>query len=250
MYELGCFPDGFTVTIDRPPQGIILPTENVVGEDFVEEKIWGYLMGNEVRKIGVCGDGGIGKTTIMKHINNELLSVTKFDRVIWVHVSYPLSVINLQENIAHAIDDKLRLPKGEDKVRRAATLMSIMKGVGRYVLILDDVWEVFSLSEVGILKPTIQNGSKIVITSRSSDVCQKMLCKIVKVKPLSCLESFNLFFDKVGHHVLQVPNLEGILKLIVEECVGLPLAIVVIAQSMRGEDDVEVWKNALNELQE
>ncbi|GKV49037.1 hypothetical protein SLEP1_g55809 [Rubroshorea leprosula] len=248
IYERGSFPDGLTV--DKPPRGIILPTENVVGEDSAKEKIWGYLTGNEVRKIGVCGIGGVGKTTIMKHINNELLRVTNFDRVIWITVSYPLNVIKLQENIVRAMDDKLRLPEGEDKVRRAATLMSIMEGVGRYVLILDDVWEVFSLIEVGILEPTIQNGSKIVITSRSVDVCQKMGCEIVKVEPLSFQESFNLFLDKVGRQVLQVPNLEGILKLIVEECGGLPLAIVVIAESMKGEDDVKVWNNALTELRE
>ncbi|GLU15736.1 hypothetical protein SLE2022_322050 [Rubroshorea leprosula] len=246
----GCFPDGLVV--DRPPtRGVIMSNDNPVGEDSAKEKIRGYLVGNEVRKIGVCGIGGVGKTTIMKHINDELVREAKFDKVIWVTVSYPLDVIKLQENIARAIagDDRQRLPGGEDKERRAAELKSVMGRV-RHVLILDDVWEVFSLIEVGIPEPTIQNGSKIVITSRSIDVCQKMDCEIVKVKPLSFQESLNLFLDKVGHHALQVPNLEGILKLIVKECDGLPLAIVVIAESMRGEDDVEVWKNALNELRE
>ncbi|GLT27797.1 hypothetical protein SLA2020_027700 [Shorea laevis] len=40
------------------------------------------------------------------------------------------------------------------------------------------------------------------------------------------------------------------LKLIVEECAGLALAIVVIVGSMRGVDDVNVWRNALIELQD
>ncbi|GLU15707.1 hypothetical protein SLE2022_321770 [Rubroshorea leprosula] len=246
----GCFPDGLVV--DRPPtHGVIMSNDNPVGEDSAKEKIRGYLVGNEVRKIGVCGIGGVGKTTIMKHINDELVREAKFDKVIWVTVSYPLDVIKLQENIAHAIteDDTQRLLGGEDKERRAAELKSVMGRV-RHVLILDDVWEVFSLIEVGIPEPTIQNGSKIVITSRSIDLCQKMDCEIVKVEPLSFQESFNLFLDKVGQHVLQIPDLEGIFKLIVEECGGLPLAIVVIAESMKGEDDVHVWKNALTELQE
>ncbi|GLU15734.1 hypothetical protein SLE2022_322030 [Rubroshorea leprosula] len=246
----GCFPDGLVV--DRPPtRGIIMSIDNVVGEDSAKEKIRGYLVGNEVRKIGVCGIGGVGKTTIMKHINNELVREAKFDKVIWVTVSYPLDVIKLQENIARTIagDDKQRLSEGEDKERRAAELKSVMGRV-RHVLILDDVWEVFSLIEVGIPEPTIHNGSKIVITSRSIDVCQKMGCEIVKVEPLSFQESLNLFLDKVGRHICQVPNLERILKFIVQECGGLPLAIVVIAESMKGEEDVEVWNNALTELRE
>ncbi|GKV49044.1 hypothetical protein SLEP1_g55817 [Rubroshorea leprosula] len=247
--EQGCFPDGLVV--DRPSTcGVIMSNDNPVGEDSAKEKIWGYLVGNEVRKIGVCGIGGVGKTTIMKHINDELVREAKFDKVIWVTVSYPLDVIKLQENIARAIagDDRQRLPGGEDKERRAAELKSVMGRV-RHVLILDDVWEVFSLIEVGIPEPAIQNGSKIIITSRSIDVCQNMDCEIVKVEPLSFQESFNLFLDKVGQHVLQIPSLEGILKLIVEECGGLPLAIVVIAESMKGEDNIEVWNNALTELQ-
>ncbi|GLT31103.1 hypothetical protein SLA2020_058650 [Shorea laevis] len=250
IHEQGCFPNGLVV--NRPlTRGVIMSNDNPVGEDSAKEKIWGYLVGNEVRKIGVCGLGGVGKTTIMKHINDELVKEAKFDKVIWVTVSYPLDVIKLQENIARTIagDDKQRLPGGEDKERRAAELKSVMGRV-RHVLILDDVWEVFSLIEVGIPEPTIHNGSKIVITSRSIDVCQKMGCEIVKVEPLSFQESLNLFLDKVGRHVLQLPNLEGILKLIVEECGGLPLAIVVLAESMKGEDDIEVWKNASNELRE
>ncbi|GLU15770.1 hypothetical protein SLE2022_322380 [Rubroshorea leprosula] len=63
-------------------------------------------------------------------------------------------------------------------------------------------------------------------------------------------ESLKLFLDTIGDGVLQVPGLEDILKFIVEECAGLPLAIVVIAGSMRGIDDVNVWRNALTELQD
>ncbi|GLU15723.1 hypothetical protein SLE2022_321920 [Rubroshorea leprosula] len=105
--EQGCFPNGLIV--DRPSTcGVIMSNDNPVGEDSTKEKIWGYLVGNEVKKIGVCGIGGVGKTTIMKHINDELVREAKFDKVIWVTVSYPLDVIKLQENIARTIagDDR------------------------------------------------------------------------------------------------------------------------------------------------
>ncbi|GLT50823.1 hypothetical protein SLA2020_242830 [Shorea laevis] len=127
--------------------------------------------------------------------------------------------------------------------------MEIMGRV-RFVLILDDVWENFSLIDVGIPKPTLQNGCKVVITSRSTDVCNFLGCEIVKVQPLSPGESLNLFLNRVGHDVLQVAGLEEMLKLMVEECAGLPLAIVVVVGCMRGEKDIIEWRNSINELRQ
>ncbi|GLT51628.1 hypothetical protein SLA2020_250260 [Shorea laevis] len=244
IHEQGSFFEGLVIA-KAPAQGIIIPTENLEGEKSVKEKIWEYLMGDEVGMIGVCGIGGVGKTTIMKHVNNDLLKGNRFQKVIWVTVSYPLNVFALQKNIALAMGETLR---EEEEMRRAAALMDIMKRV-RFVLILDDVWEKFSLKDVGIPE-LVQNKSKVVITTRSIEVCKYLGCRIVKVQPLSPNESLNLFLEKVGRDVLQVPRLEEILKFIVEECDGLPLAIIVIAGSMKGEYDIVEWRNALNELRQ
>ncbi|GLT26873.1 hypothetical protein SLA2020_019130 [Shorea laevis] len=127
--------------------------------------------------------------------------------------------------------------------------MEVMKTV-KYALILDDVWDKFILHGIGIPEPTMENGCKIVITSRSIDVCNYLKCQIVKVHLLSEQESLNLFLDKVGQDVLRIPKLEEILKLMVAECAGLPLAIVVIAGSMRGVQDIFEWRNALRELRQ
>ncbi|GKV49484.1 hypothetical protein SLEP1_g56235 [Rubroshorea leprosula] len=234
--------------IERAPAcGIVIPTENLEGEISTRDEIWEHLMGNKVGMIGVCGIGGVGKTTIMKHVNNDLVTGNRFQKVIWVIVSYPLNIFEVQKEIAEAMDVKLQ---DEKQMRRAAALMEIMRRK-TFVLILDDVWEKFSLNDVGIPEPTVQNGCKVVITSRSVEVCKFFDCEIVKVQPLSQEESLNLFLDKVGHAVLQnVPELEETLKLMVKECAGLPLAIVVIAGSMKGVDDIKVWRNALTELQE
>ncbi|GLT30859.1 hypothetical protein SLA2020_056420 [Shorea laevis] len=246
LLDKGSFPEG--LVIERAPaRGNIIPTENLVGEISTKEEIWRYLMGDEVGMIGVCGIGGVGKTTIMKNLHNDLQRETRFEKVIWVTVSHPLNVFELQKKIAVAMDQ--RLQDDEEVKMRAAALMEIMTRV-RYVVILDDVWQKFSLKEVGIPDPNVQNGCKVVVTSRSIEVCSYLRCKIVEVKPLSQEESLKLFLDTVGDGVLQVPGLEEILKLIVEECAGLPLAIVVIAGSMRGVDDVNVWRNALTELRD
>ncbi|GLU15037.1 hypothetical protein SLE2022_315670 [Rubroshorea leprosula] len=236
-----------SLVIARPPAlGNIIPTENLVGETSTKERIWEYLIGDEVGMIGVCGIGGVGKTAIMKHVNNELLRENKFQKVIWVTVSYFFNVFEVQKKIAEAMGVKLQ---DEEQTRRVERLTDIM-GRKSFVLILDDVWEEFSLKDVGILEP-VQNKSKVVVTSRSIEVCKNLNCEIVEVQPLSQEESLNLFLDKVGCDVLQkVSGLVETLNLIVKECAGLPLTIVVIAGSMKGLDEIELWRSALIELQE
>ncbi|GLT30422.1 hypothetical protein SLA2020_052210 [Shorea laevis] len=247
IYDRGSFPEG--LVIERSPAiGITLPTQNMVGEVNVKEKIWEYLRGHKVGIIGVCGIGGVGKTTVMKHIHNELLNeASRFEKVVWVTVSHPLNVFRLQDHIARAM--KKSLSDCWDELSRASRLMEAMKKV-KYALILDDVWDKFTLHSIGIPEPTMENGCKIVITSRSIEVCNYMRCQVVKVPPLPEQESLNLFLDKVGQDVLRIAELEEILKLMVAECAGLPLAIVVIAGSMRGVQDIYEWRNALRELRQ
>ncbi|KAI9186255.1 hypothetical protein LWI28_015317 [Acer negundo] len=214
-----------------------LPTPELVGEAVVKEKIWEYLMGDSVCKIGVCGMGGIGKTTIMEHIHNELLREAKFDKVIWVTVSQEFDVFKLQKEIAFVLSEDLS--KYEDKTIRAAMLSKIvLESRKRYVLILDDV---------GIPEPSVSNGSKLVLTTRSIELALSMGCEAIRVTPLSDGDTLNLFLNHVGRD-LYVPTLESTLNEVLKQCAGLPLAIITIGSTMRGQYDVYVWKDALNSL--
>ncbi|TYI96080.1 hypothetical protein E1A91_D01G045000v1 [Gossypium mustelinum] len=247
IIERGKFTEALVIN-DPSTVGVAFQLEHLEGETIVKSDIWNYLKSDEIGMIGVCGMGGIGKTTIMKHIYNQLSKEIKplFDVIIWVTVSKELNITKLQQDIANAMNIGA-LPEVEPK--RVSVLMEELRR-RKYVLILDDVWEKFSLAEVGIPKPTSSNGSKLVLTSRSIDVCRSMDCKIVKVHPLSNEESMNLFLVHTGHGVLKVPCLEQILGDIVRECNGLPLAIAVIAGSMKGIYDIAEWRNAVRELRD
>ncbi|XP_024034218.1 probable disease resistance protein At4g27220 [Citrus clementina] len=246
VYDQGSFPT--SLVIDPPSNvGQLIPTQELVGEATVKEKVWGHLMGGTVCKIGVCGMGGIGKTTIMKHVHNELLKETKFDTVIWVTVSQEFDVEKIQRSIASALNKPL---PAEDKTKRTAELSEMLKERKRYVLILDDAWKRFFLDDVGIPEPTVDNGCKLVLTTRSKEVARSMGCEVIPVDLLSEDEALRLFSKHVGDYLLRIPTIEPILKQVVEQCAGLPLAIVTVASSMKSEDDVDLWKNALNELKE
>ncbi|KAG4149751.1 hypothetical protein ERO13_D05G353000v2 [Gossypium hirsutum] len=241
-------PEG--LAMDGPSAGLPLPTLELVGEEAARNEIWACLMQEEVSKIGVWGMGGVGKTTIMKHIHNDLLKEQRFERVIWVTISKEFNVMKVQDDIADALKLKEDWPRKGDKLRRAAILSEMLKNAGKHVLILDDVWDKVSLEEVGIPEPSGSNGCKLVLTTRSEHVCKYMGCKVITVKPLSEEEAFILFLNKVGPNIVQSPTIMPTLKLVVKECAGLPLTIVVVAGTMKGEDNPLIWKNSLRELKE
>ncbi|KAM3743845.1 hypothetical protein ACB098_06G006100 [Castanea mollissima] len=250
LYQRG---GGFrgSLVVDPPvSHGEELLTTTLVGESRTKrtiERVQEHLLDENFRRIAVYGMGGIGKTTVMKHINNDLLKEgDKFDNIIWVTVSKSSSVSKLQEDIACKL--KLDLTNSRDETTRAGKLNNELKNWKRYVLILDDMWEAFYLEHVGIPEPTPTNGCILLLTTRSLEVCDRMDCVNIKMEPLSEKESWDLFLDKVGRDVLNTRDIEPIVKEVVKECAGLPLAIVTIAGSLKNVIDVSEWRNALNEL--
>ncbi|XP_022717078.1 probable disease resistance protein At1g61300 [Durio zibethinus] len=236
------------LVIDEPQWiGQVLSTTKLIGDVAKEvmNEIWAYLMDDGVSKIGVWGMGGVGKTTVMKLINNQLLKETeKFNRVIWITVSKELKISKLQDGIAKAMQESL--PEVEDEAIRAGVLNEMLSQKGKYVLILDDLWDKVSLEDVGIPEPS--NGSKLLVTSRLLEVCRYLGCQEVRMGILSKPDAWSLFSQKVGQDVLNEPQLLPIVESVAEECAGLPLAIVTIASSMKGERHIHEWRNALHEL--
>ncbi|KAK3440142.1 hypothetical protein EUGRSUZ_B00443 [Eucalyptus grandis] len=221
----------------------------MVGEAFWRNTsgILEYLVGNHKCRLGIYGMGGVGKTTIMVHIQNKLLKEANYGDVLWITVSKDFNTQTLQDAIAEELElDKL--PK-KDVRKRAAMLCHCFKKRGKSTVILDDVWESFDLKEVGI--PIESNGIKLVLTTRSFKVCNQMQCeKMIKIEPLSHIEAESLFFEEFGSKVALNLDNKTVVKSIVKECAGLPLAVITVARSMRGAADAFQWTDCLEKLRE
>ncbi|XP_058093983.1 disease resistance protein At4g27190-like [Magnolia sinica] len=209
------------------------------------QKILKCIKEASTRKIGIWGMGGVGKTTIMKMLNNLPETNGMFDIVIWVTVSKDLSLRNIQNEISKRLSLKIDNDESDNAVaRRLFHRLRTMK----FLLLMDDVWAKVDLEDVGVPHPNQDNGSKLVLTTRLRQVCHKMgTDEEIQVEVLSSEEAWKLFSDTVGK-VIDSPSIQCIARGVVEECGGLPLAIIVIGASLRKEDDVYVWKNALKEL--
>uniref|UniRef100_A0A2K1R9F5 Uncharacterized protein n=1 Tax=Populus trichocarpa TaxID=3694 RepID=A0A2K1R9F5_POPTR len=233
-------------------RGVPLPTSSIkpVGQAFKENTkvLWSLIMDGKVPIIGIYGMGGVGKTTILQHIHNELLQKPDIcDNVWWVTVSQDFSINRLQNLIAKRLD--LNLSSEDDDLLGAAELSEELRKKQKWILILDDLWNNFELHKVDI--PEKLEGCKLIMTTRSETVCHRMVCQHkIKVKPLSNGEAWTLFMKKLRRDVALSPEVEGIAKVVARECAGLPLRIITVIGSLRGVDDLHEWRNTLNKLRE
>ncbi|XP_031385782.1 disease resistance protein At4g27190-like [Punica granatum] len=175
----------------------------------------------------------------MKHLYNKVHDGAAFENVFWVTVSKECSIHELQNKIARA----LKVPdlfKDVDEGMRPPLLFNHLSEKKKRLVILDDMWQHFELADVGI--PVKRDGVHLVLTTRYLGGCKKMLCQVeVGVRPLSDEEAWALLVQTLGS------DLPPSRKLVAEdkECERLPLAIVVMAGSMRGEVEDHLWEATL-----
>ncbi|GKV46619.1 hypothetical protein SLEP1_g53593 [Rubroshorea leprosula] len=246
---------------DHSIRGVPLLVDKCSGRDDIQRQILEWLKGDKDTRIAVCGMGGVGKTTIMKQVHNQLLKEPMFNKVIWVKVSKYFEIIvqhkknfdilEFQKRIANSL--ALKLEKEDEKNEtKLAGLISQKLGEGKFLLILDDVWEPFSLEDTGIPNLVGNYGCKVALTTRLQHVARVMDCEVIMVNPLPANAASALFLEKVGSDVFSdgkiKRDIEPFLKQILQKCDGVPLAIVTVAKSMRGKSLPRHWQLALSEF--
>ncbi|XP_028774323.1 disease resistance protein RFL1-like [Neltuma alba] len=160
---------------DESSKDYILPTTVLIGWTFriYTKQIWEWIMDDKVSAIGVWGMGGSGKTALATHIHDKLLEEANGDiQVIWVTVLQNIDIYKLQKVIGKSI--KLDI-SNEPRKRIARKLFQAFKEMKKCVIILDDVWDHFSLKDVGF--PMLDNRIKLILTTRIREVCQDMDCE-------------------------------------------------------------------------
>ncbi|KAJ9682719.1 hypothetical protein PVL29_018615 [Vitis rotundifolia] len=228
-----------------------MPLGHTVGLDSLYERVCSCLTVYQAGIIALHGTGGVGKTTLMRKINNEFLKTShQFNTVIWVTVSKQASVKAAQE----VIRNKLQIPdsmwQGRTEDERATEIFNIMKR-RRFVLLLDDVWQRLDLSKIGVPLPEIRNRSKVIITTRIQEICNEMEVQMMfRVECLAQKEALALFQEKVGKNTLNShPDISRLSEKMAERCKGLPLALITVGRAMANKNSPHEWDQAIQELE-
>ncbi|KAH0920839.1 hypothetical protein HID58_020857 [Brassica napus] len=219
--------------------------QTTIGLDSMVGKAWGSIMKPEGRTLGIYGMGGVGKTTLLARINNKFdEEVSEFDVVIWVVVSKDLQYKGIQDQILRRLRADQELEK-ETEEKKASFIENILRRK-KFILLLDDLWSAVDLNKIGVPRPTQENGSKIVFTTRKKEVCRHMRADDeLKIDCLSTNEAWELFQNVVGEAPLKKDSeILTLAKKISEKCHGLPLALNVIGKAMSCKEDVHEWRHA------
>eukprot|EP00261_Vitis_vinifera_P026530 XP_010659964.1 PREDICTED: disease resistance protein At4g27190-like isoform X1 [Vitis vinifera] len=244
------FPDGVSYRV--PPRCVTFKEyESFESRASTLNKIMDALRDDKMKMIGVWGMGGVGKTTLVKQLAEQAKQEKLFTTEVYIQVSWTREPEKIQQGISdiqQKIADMLGLEfKGKDESTRAAELKQRLQKE-KILIILDDIWKEVSLEEVGIPSKDDQKGCKIVMASRNEDLLHKDM-GAKECFPLQHLpeeEAWHLFKKTAGDSV-EGDQLRPIAIEVVNECGGLPIAIVTIAKALKDES-VAVWKNALDEL--
>jgi len=204
------------------------------------KQIMKALKDDNVNVIGLCGMEGVGKTTLVKEVGRIAAESQLFDKVLMVTVSQNPDVMDIQNRMA----DSLVLHFDEkSKEGRAERLWKRLLREKKMLIILDDVWKVNNLKEIGIPFGDDHRGCKILLTTRFENISSDMGCqKKVFLSLLSENEAWALFKIIAGLSDGE-STLNIVAKQVARECQGLPTALVTVGRALRGKDAYE-WEAA------
>ncbi|KAL2516454.1 putative late blight resistance protein-like protein R1B-17 [Forsythia ovata] len=122
----------------------------------------------------------------------------------------------------------------------------------RYLIVVDDIWDMNSWNDFGRYFPNDKNGSRILFTTRRKEVgLQASHHSVVNELPiLSDVECWELLQRKVYQKEYCPQELVDIGKQIAMNCQGLPLAVIVIAAVLEKIEMKEhLWHKVATSMQ-
>ncbi|KAH0698792.1 hypothetical protein KY284_013007 [Solanum tuberosum] len=240
------------VTENKVNRSILSVAPYLIGIHFRVNNIclWLQHKTDDVGIWGICGMGGIGKTTIAKYAFNS--NFESFERSSFLYNVRDFSestdgLIYLQKQFLSDILDgrKIDIQSVEDGINQ---IKSAVYGK-RVLVVLDDIDEVEQLAAIVGMRDCFYSGSKIIVTTRQIELLRACEIELIDhVQKLNKDESVELFSWHAFGQGHPVEHYTKFLRRIIEYCIGCPLALQVLGSSLSGKS-LDVWESTLKKLE-
>ncbi|KAH0660926.1 hypothetical protein KY289_029674 [Solanum tuberosum] len=198
--------------------------------------------------ISITGMPGSGKTTLAYKVYNDKSVSSHFDLRAWCTVDQGYDEKKLFDKIFNQVSDTDS--KLSENIDVADKLRKQLYGK-RYLIVLDDVWDITTWDELTRPFPEVEKGSRIILTTRKKEVALhgKLYTAPLNLRLLRSEESWELLEKRAFGNESCPDELLDVGKEIAENCKGLPLVADLIAGIIAGrEKKKSVWLEFLNNL--
>lgn len=231
--------------------------ECIFGIGSVVEEIYERmsLESNDIRAIGICGMGGIGKTTIAKAFYNKyskMFHVSCFIENIKQNSKGGISLLPVLDQLLNELQRKACMIRNvENGIRQLKQIINFK----RALIVLDDLDQSSYLEWFTSLCNMFSPGSRIMITTRDVNLVDKLkvdfsgVVDTYMVKELEQKEALKLFSYHVFRKTMPCERFRALSVEFVNYVGGLPLALKLLGSSLRGRNDESFWKAQFEKVQ-
>ncbi|XP_012829155.1 PREDICTED: disease resistance protein RGA2-like [Erythranthe guttata] len=190
----------------------------------------------------IVGMGGLGKTTVAREVFDHKDIKSHFAKRFWVHVSENFDLMILFRKILTSLTKtNVKLESKQDVLEELQTYL----GAGRFLLVLDDVWNDSKGKWDDFINPLRKissvTGNGIVVTTRNQSVASLVTTlPIHKLKELSEEQCWSIIKAKAFPKDNVPSEFELIGVSIAKKCQGLPLAARMVGGLLLGKS-IDEW---------
>ncbi|XP_074359562.1 putative disease resistance protein At1g50180 [Apium graveolens] len=184
--------------------------------------------------IFICGMGGLGKTTLATKIYNHVSVKRHFEGMAWVTILQKWQPKAVLQRILISLNPKKIEEILEMEVEKLVESLLQVQQRKNCLIVLDDIWTTDVWDSIKAAFPTESCRSKLLLTSRNVDVaaCVNSKCFLHEPRLLTAEQSWELLrlkaLPKSDHlDTKDLKEMEKWGREMVQNCAGLPLAIVV-----------------------
>ncbi|WOH08495.1 hypothetical protein DCAR_0727936 [Daucus carota subsp. sativus] len=123
--------------------------------------------------ISIHGMGGLGKTSLATKLYNSN-ELSHFDTRAKVCVSMDYNIKDVLKRLIKSfmgLEHEKELSKMDEQDLLQHT-RKLLQGQGRYIAVIDDIWDIKAWEVIKIAFPNDENGSRIIITTRNKKVAE------------------------------------------------------------------------------